>query len=100
DQLDRRLAGEGIEVDDDDVDGRDAVLLQLLHMLGQVAAGKDAAMDCRMQRFYPAVQDFGKAHQLGNFVDGKSGLMQLGSGATAGDQIDSKGVEALGKQNE
>ncbi len=39
-----RWLGEGVEVDHQHVDGLDAVFLQGRHVLGQVAAGQEAAV--------------------------------------------------------
>ena len=52
---------ERIEVDRDDVYFFDAQLFQLLHVLGQVAAGEQTGVHRGVQRLYPAVEALGKA---------------------------------------
>ena len=45
-------------------------------MLRQVAAGEDAAVDARVQRLDPAVQDLGEAGHLADLDHGHAGLAQ------------------------
>ncbi len=52
--LDRAL--ERVEVHDEDVDRDDAVLVELAHVIIEVAAGQEATMDARVQRLDPAVK--------------------------------------------
>ena len=56
---DRRL--EGVEVDDHEVDGGDAVLGHGLEVRGLVPAREDTAMDARLQGLDAPVHDLGKA---------------------------------------
>jgi hypothetical protein len=51
---------ERVQVDHQQVDRRDAVLGQRCHVLGQVAAGQDAAVHLRVQRLHAAVEHLGK----------------------------------------
>ncbi len=50
DQPPSDLRGERLDVDDDDVDRADAVLFELLELLGHVAAGEDAGIDRGVER--------------------------------------------------
>ena len=57
---------ERIEVDDDEIDRRDAVRARALRRCaGEVAAREDAAVHFRVQRLHPAVEHLGKAGVVG-----------------------------------
>jgi len=60
-----RLA-EGIQVDDHQVDTVDLMLGQLGGMGGVRAAGQDAGVDARVERLDAAVEDLGKAGDVGD----------------------------------
>lgn len=55
--LGRDRLAERVEVDDDNVDGRDVVLLNGLRVGLQVATSKDAAMHTGVQRFHTACKE-------------------------------------------
>ena len=57
---------ERIERHDDQVDRRDAVLLERGQVRGHVAAGQDAAVHLRVQRLHAPVEHLGKAGDLGH----------------------------------
>ena len=63
--------GERVEVHADEVDGRDAVLLDRRHVLGEIATGEDAAMHLRMQRLDAAVEHFREAGVIADLGDGR-----------------------------
>src|SRR5438094_8013586 len=86
DQLDRGVAGKGVEVAHDDVDGSDAMLLQLVEVILFVAASQDAAVDGGMQGLDAAVKHLGKSGELGDLADVEFGFAQLVGGAPAGDE--------------
>jgi hypothetical protein len=89
--------GEGVQVDDQQVDGADAVLLERGHVLRQVAAGQEAAVHARVQGLDAAVQHFREAGDL-RPPRSRAGLsgQQLG-GAAGGQQLDALSVQGLGK---
>ncbi len=65
---------ERVEVHADQVDGRDAVGVDGGHVLGQVAAGQDAAMHLRVQGLDAAVEHFREAGVVADFGDGQAGV--------------------------
>ena len=58
---------ERIQVHHDQIDGRDAVLFQGLHVFRKIAPRQDPAMHLRMQRLDAAVQHFREAGVIGDF---------------------------------
>ena len=86
---------EGIEVHADELDGLDAVLLQGLHVCGNVAAGQDAAVYLRVKGLDTSVADF---RETGYFADA-DGLHTLGFqqflGTARGDDFPAKVYKAL-----
>jgi len=68
----RRL--EGVEGDDDEVDGQDPVLLERVHIGGSVPPRQDAPMDLRVERLDAAVEHLGEAGDVGNVTDGDAGF--------------------------
>jgi hypothetical protein len=64
DQLDARIGGERVEVADDEVDRRDAVLLHVGQVLGIGRVGEDPAVHLGMQRDDPVPEDGGHARQI------------------------------------
>ena len=57
---------ERIKVDDDKIDRRDIVFLQLFSMFGIIQHGKQTGMDNGVQSFYPSVENFGESGNLGD----------------------------------
>ena len=57
DQLDARVAGERVQVDDDEGDRLDAVLVEVAPVLGVVEVGEDPAVDLRVQRHDAVAED-------------------------------------------
>ena len=74
---------EGVEIDDQQVDGRDAVRLGGAGVLGVAADGEQAAVHLGMQRLEAAVHHLGEAGVLGDVGDGDAGVLQ-GLGRAAG----------------
>jgi hypothetical protein len=58
---------ERVEVAHDEVEGLDAELVELAHVVGQAAVGEDAGVHLRVQRLDPAVEALGEA---GDVLDG------------------------------
>src|SRR5690606_20231289 len=93
DVLDRVLEGavgfrdgftEGVQVDHQHVDAVDAVFLQGAHVLVAVAAGQQAAVNLRVQRFYAAVENFRRAGVFGHLGDIEPRVAKLAGGAAGG----------------
>ena len=92
--------GERVEVDDHEVERRDAELLELRDVLGLAPVGEDAGVHGGVQRLHPAVEALGEA---GDLLDGgdrharvgdpagrRAGAHQLhaGGGQPAGELLD------------
>ncbi len=91
---------EGVEVDDDEVDGRDALALQLLAVRGEVAAGEDAAVDDGVQGLDAAVEDLGEAGEVGDGLGGDAGGVEGVVGAAGAVDLDAEVDEAAGEVDE
>ena len=83
---DRRL--ERIEVHDDEVDRLDALGLERGEVVGDVAAGEDAAVELGVERLDPAAEDLGLAGVVGDLGHLEPGLGQRRARAAAGQQVD------------
>ena len=66
DELDGGVRGEGIEVDDDEVDGLDPVGLEVRQVLGLRTVGEDPAVDRGVEGLDAAAQHLGRAGHLGD----------------------------------
>jgi hypothetical protein len=102
----QRAAGLGhgglkrVQVDHQQVDGVDAVVFERRHVLGQVAAGQQAAMHLGVQGFDAAIEHFGETGDLGHFGHGQAFIGQQLGGAAGGQQLDAQGVQGLGEFND
>ena len=92
---------ERIEIDGHQVEGAEAMLVQLGQVGGHVAAGQDASMDGRVQRLDPTPQDLGKTGQLARRSHRHAGRLQGPLGPTRRielcsqfDQAPAQGFEA------
>ena len=97
DELNGGVGRERVEVGDHQVDGLDAVGLQVGHVAGHVAIGQDPAVDLRVEGLHPAAQHFGGARDLGHLQMGDAGVGQGGGGIAAGDQLPPEISQALGQ---
>ena len=77
-----------IEVDDDHVDGRDALGFDGREMIGAGAHGEDAAGDSGMERLDAAVQHLRKFSNFADFGDGNAGGGDGFRRAAGGDELD------------
>ncbi len=93
--IDRRL--ERVEIDNEQIDRRDAVALHRLGMFGIVADRQQSAMDLRMQGFYPTVHHLGKSGQLGYVPDLQSCRRERLRGAAGRDQLNTVGGQGAGE---
>ena len=88
---------EGVEVDDHEVDGLDAVFLGLF-LVGLVAAQvEEAAVDLGVQGLDAAIEDLRRAGEGGDFGGGDVLLLEEGGGAAGGDDLDSHGRQFPGE---
>jgi hypothetical protein len=81
---------ERIEVDDQDVDRRDAVLAQRRHVGRQLAAREQAAVDLRVQRLDAAVEHLRKAGVFGDLGHREAGVGEQLGGAAGRQQPDAE----------
>ncbi len=91
---------EGVEVDGDEVDGRDALSLQLLAVGGEVAAGEDAGVDGGVEGLDAAVEDLGEAGEVGDGLSGDAGGVEGVVGAAGAVDLDAEVGEATGEVDE
>ena len=91
---------ERIEIDDQQIDRRDAVGDHRRLVGGLAADRQQAAVDARMQRLQPAVHHLGKSGQLGDVDDLEAGLRQRRGGAAGRDDLDAARFERLAQFDE
>ena len=91
---------EGVEIDDDHVDGSDAVLGDRGYMFRVFPAMQDAAVNFRMQRLDTAVEHFGESGEVGDVFDYDAGVAQQFGGAPGGDEFDAERGELAGELDE
>ena len=89
-RLGHRLA-KRIEVDGDEVDGRDAVLLEGALVARVAAARQQPAVHLGMQRLHAAVHHFGEAGHPLDGEDGDAALPQRLGGAAGGHDLVAQG---------
>ncbi len=94
-----RLA-EGVEIDDHEVDGRDAVAREGLEVAGVIAAREDAAVHERMQRLDAAVHHLGRAGDLRHLEHGKPGPGEGLCRAAGGHDLDAARDQAARELDE
>ena len=75
---------ERIEVDADNVDGTNAVFLQLSHVIRNIPAGKKRPVDLRVEGLDPAVADLRETGHVADTRDGKARLFQHSHGSAGG----------------
>ncbi len=97
DELDGRVRGERVQVRDHQVDGVDAVGLQVGQVLGLGAVGQDPAVDLGVEGLDPSAQHLGRAGDLGHLDVGDAGLAQRRRRVAAGHQLPPQVREALGQ---
>ena len=91
---------ERIEIDHQQIDGRDAVRVCSGRVLGIVADGQKAAVHLGMQRLEPAVHHLGKAGVLGHVLHGEAGVLQRLGGAAGGEDLHAARRQRLGEFDE
>jgi hypothetical protein len=100
DQLDARVVPEGVEVHDHQVEGLDAVIVQLGSMLRVVPVGQQPPVDLRMQRHHPVTQDRGEPGQLGHVGHREPGVAQRRRRGPRGHQVPAPVGQALGEPDD
>ena len=102
----QRAAGLGhrgfkrVEIDDEQVDGVDAVGFQRGHVLRQVAARQQAAVHLGVQRFHAAIEHFGECGDFGHLGHGQPFFCQQFGRSTGGNQGHTQFVQGLGQLND
>ena len=86
----------GIEIDDDQINGDKLMRLQF-GLMGRRPPGQDAAVDGGMERFDPAIQNFGKACQGFDGDYGQTSSGQLACRAAAGNQLHTSRMQTVGE---
>ena len=97
DQLDRGVRRERVQVRHHQVDGLDAVGLQVVEVLGLGSVGEDAAVDLRVQGLDPPPEHLGRAGDLGHLNVGDARLGELGRRVAARHQLPTQIRQALGQ---
>ena len=92
-----RRPGKRVEIDDDQVDRRDAVPGDGLEVVGPVPARQDAAVDVGMEGLDAAVHHLREAGDVGDTDDRQSGLGEGPGGPPGRNQLDPEGGQAAGK---
>ena len=91
---------EGVQVDDDQIDERQAVRGGVRHLFGPVALGEDAAVQAGMQGLDPAVEHLRQAGHVFHGHDRNAAFAQGGSGAAGGQNFDVVAPQLLDKGND
>ena len=88
---------ERIKIDDHEVDDRNVGMRHGLHVLGQVAARKNAGVHFRMQGLHAAVEHFRKAGVVADFDDRHICFAQQFGGAACRQDVDAECVHGAGE---
>ena len=88
---------EGVEVDDDHVDGLDTHVGDGLHVLGNVPPCQDSGVDLGVESLDAAVEHLGESGDLGHLDDLDAVLVQKPVGSAGGDDLHTHGCEGLGE---
>src|SRR5690606_19790695 len=83
----RNRGFEGVEVNDDQIDGRNVIFLQLGHIAGQVTAPKDASEDLGVQGLHPATKDAGVGGEVFDRCNGDAKPFNEALGAAGGIKV-------------
>jgi hypothetical protein len=95
----RRAGGDGlderIQVHDDELEGQDAELGELVLVVLEAQVGEQARVDARVQRLHAPAERLREAGDLGDVLDGESGLAQKRRRSTRRDELDAGAGERL-----
>ncbi len=92
-----RGLGEGIQVHDDEIDGRDSVARDRREVVGPRAAGQDAGMDGWMKGLDPAVHHFGESGHIRDAQDAQTSCRERRGRPSSRDEFDPEGAQAPAK---
>ena len=84
---------EGVEVDADEIEGRDAMLLEIVDVLGDVASGEDACMDRRVEGDDAVPEQLSESREVSTGVTASPASAEESGGATAREELDVEPVE-------
>src|SRR5207253_5601818 len=90
--------GERIEVDADEVERLDVLVVERVHVLGDVAAREDAGVDPGVERLHAACEHLRSRRHLLHARDGDAVLLQLRRGASGGDDLPAEVDEPAGER--
>ncbi len=88
---------EGIEVDDDEIDGGDAVFGGGFLIFVEMAAEEQAAVNFGVEGFYATAKHFGPAGEIGDIFDGDVLFAEEFCGAAGGEEFDVASGETAGE---
>jgi hypothetical protein len=97
DQPSADLRGEGLDVDDDDVDEADAVGAELLDLLGDVTPGEDSRIHRGVERLDLAADEGGDLGELRNGGDLDPVRGQVLASPVGGEDLDAEGEQVAGE---
>ena len=92
--------GEGVEIDDDQVDGSHAQGLELVEMVGLTAISEDTGMDCRMEGLDSALKALGETGDLLHRGDDQACGSDGGGRGAGGDDLDAGIGQGLSQGDE
>ncbi len=93
----RHRLHERVQVHDEQIDRRNAVLLERGHVFRQVAAREDAAVHLRVQRLHAPVKHFREARVVGDFGDGQARVREQFRGAAGRQDLDAEVRQRFGE---
>ena len=88
---------ERIKIDADEVDRLDAIGLELVHMVLDVAAGQKGSMDFRMKSLYATVADLRETGDVADAGHRHACLFQHFHGAARRENLPSEGNQFFGE---
>ncbi len=94
------LGRERLHVDDDDVERLEAVVGELLELLGDVAPGEDAGVDRRVERADLAADERRDRRQVGHRADLDPVGGEMVAGAVGREQLDAEPLELAGESRD
>ena len=89
--------GERVQVHNDQLEGLDTQVLQLLQVVFLTGVGQDSCVHARVQGLHAAFQHLRESGQRFNLGHGHSGFRDLLGGGTGGDDVHARGVQPLGQ---
>ena len=100
DEVNARIAAEGIQVYHRESERFDAICGKFGDMLGLIEVGQQSAVNHRMQRDYAVPQNGGISGEVGKVYDRQTCASNGFGGSTAADEAPTKVVQSLRKLND